>query len=91
MTWKTILSALALLLSATTISLAQSLPNYGPNAPATGDSFGKPYSGANPCGEVRVPMPTSGARIITLTAGDTGIEIVPLWLGYAPLRLLWLL
>jgi hypothetical protein len=48
MTVKTLLAALALLLSATIISLAQSLPNYGPNAPATGDSFGKPPSGTNP-------------------------------------------
>jgi hypothetical protein len=45
---KTLISALALLLSATTFSFAQSLPNYGPNAPATGDSYGKPYSGAQP-------------------------------------------
>ncbi len=45
---RTLLSASAVLLSATTVSLAQSLPNYGPNAPATGDSFGKPYSGARP-------------------------------------------
>jgi len=29
-------------------ALAQSLLNYGPNAPANGDSFGKPYSGAQP-------------------------------------------
>lgn len=48
MTSKTILSAAAVLLSLTTVSLAQSLPNYGPNAPANGDSFGKPYSGAQP-------------------------------------------
>jgi hypothetical protein len=27
--------------------LAQSLPNYGPNAPAPGDSFGEPPSGTN--------------------------------------------
>jgi len=45
---KTPLLVLTVLVSATTISLAQSLPNYGPNAPATGDSFGKPYSGAKP-------------------------------------------
>jgi len=45
---KTIFAALALLLSLTSGSLAQSLPNYGPNAPASGDSFGKPYSGAQP-------------------------------------------
>ncbi len=54
MTLKTAFSALALLLGATTITLAQSMPNFGPNAPATGDSFGKPYSGAQP--------PPSGAR-----------------------------
>jgi hypothetical protein len=45
---KTFFSTIAVLLSLTTISLAQSLPNYGPNAPSRGDSFGKPYSGAQP-------------------------------------------
>jgi hypothetical protein len=45
---KTIFSAVAVLLTLTTASLAQSLPNYGPNAPSRGDSFGKPYSGAQP-------------------------------------------
>jgi hypothetical protein len=44
---KSLLSAFAVLLSATTVSLAQSLPNYGPNAPAPGDSFGKPPSATN--------------------------------------------
>ena len=53
MAFKTILAALAVLLSATTVSLAQSMPNYGPNAPATGDSFGKPPSGTNPPGVTR--------------------------------------
>ncbi|HEY6024765.1 MAG TPA: hypothetical protein VIV34_11400 [Pseudolabrys sp.] len=48
MTLKTVISALAVLLSATTISLAQSLPNYGPNAPPRGDSFGQPPSGTFP-------------------------------------------
>ena len=47
---KTTLSAFAVFLSLTTGCLAQSLPNYGPNAPAIGDSFGKPYSGARPLG-----------------------------------------
>ena len=37
--------ALALLLSATSITLAQSQRNYGPNGPAKGDCFGAPYSG----------------------------------------------
>jgi hypothetical protein len=50
---KPLLTALALLVGATTISLAQSLPNYGPNAPSTGDSFGKPPSGTRPPGVTR--------------------------------------
>jgi hypothetical protein len=45
MTLKIFIAAFAVVLGATTVSLAQSLPNYGPNAPATGDSFGKPPSG----------------------------------------------
>jgi hypothetical protein len=45
MTLKIFIAAFAMVLGATTVSLAQSMPNYGPNAPATGDSFGKPVSG----------------------------------------------
>ncbi len=45
---KTVFAAVALLCAVTTASFAQSLPNYGPNAPGNGDSFGKPYSGAQP-------------------------------------------
>jgi len=45
---KTFVAAIAILVNATTLSFAQSLPNYGPNAPAQGDSYGKPYSGARP-------------------------------------------
>lgn len=45
---KTFVTAIAMLVSATTLSFAQSLPNYGPDAPAQGDSYGKPYSGARP-------------------------------------------
>jgi hypothetical protein len=45
---KAFVLALAVLFGTTAASLAQSLPNYGPNAPATGDSFGKPYSGVKP-------------------------------------------
>jgi len=48
MTLKTVIASIAFLLSATTVSLAQSLPNYGPNAPPTGDSFGQPPSGTYP-------------------------------------------
>jgi len=32
----------------TTASLAQSLANFGPNAPAYGDSYGQPVSGTYP-------------------------------------------
>lgn len=53
MTLKTALGAAAVLLSATTVSLAQSMPNYGPNAPSSGDSFGKPPSGTRPPGVTR--------------------------------------
>jgi hypothetical protein len=42
---KILIAAFAVVLGATTVSLAQSLPNYGPNAPTKGDSFGKPPSG----------------------------------------------
>jgi hypothetical protein len=45
MTLKALLVASAMLLSATTVSLAQSQPNCGANAPANGDTFGKPPSG----------------------------------------------
>jgi hypothetical protein len=44
MSFKFLLLAFGLLLSATTVSLAQSQPNCGPNAPA-GDTFGTPTSG----------------------------------------------
>ena len=44
MTLKTLLAAGAMLLSATTVSLAQSQPNCGPNAP-TGDTFGTVTTG----------------------------------------------
>ena len=50
MTLKTLAAASAILLSATTVTFAQSMPNYGPNAPATGDSLGKPPSGTRPPG-----------------------------------------
>jgi hypothetical protein len=50
---RTLLSALAVLVAATTVSFAQSMPNYGPNAPPTGDSFGKPPSGTRPPGVTR--------------------------------------
>jgi hypothetical protein len=53
MALKILVAASAILLGATTVSLAQSLPNYGPNAPATGDSFGKPPSGTRPPGVTR--------------------------------------
>ena len=45
MTAKRLIVALALLLSATSITLAQSQRNYGPNGPSKFDCFGEPYSG----------------------------------------------
>jgi len=53
MIFKTFLTASAILLGATTVSFAQSMPNYGPNAPPTGDSLGKPPSGTRPPGVTR--------------------------------------
>ena len=53
MTLKTLLSAFAVLVTATTMSFAQNLPNYGANAPSTGDTYGKPPSGARPPGVTR--------------------------------------
>jgi hypothetical protein len=47
MSLKIFIAAFALLLDATTASFAQSMPNYGPNAPATGDSYGQPPSGTH--------------------------------------------
>jgi hypothetical protein len=44
------LGLLAGVVSATTLkptpSLAQSQPNYGPNSPGGGDTYGEPYSGS---------------------------------------------
>jgi hypothetical protein len=45
MTAKKLIVALALLLSATSVSLAQSQRNYGPNGPSRYNCFGEPYSG----------------------------------------------
>jgi len=46
--------ALSLGIIGTSGALAQSQPNFGPNAPSRGDSYGKPPSGTLP--------PMSGAR-----------------------------
>ena len=46
MTSTKLIVALALLLGATSVTLAQSQRNYGPNGPTTGDSFGEPFSGS---------------------------------------------
>lgn len=43
---KATLAALVLLVGATSIALAQSQPNFGPNGPSRSDCFGEPYSGA---------------------------------------------
>ena len=49
--------AFVLLAALTSAASAQSMPNYGPNAPANADSFGQPPSGARPPG-----VPRSGYR-----------------------------
>jgi hypothetical protein len=48
MALRTLLFASAILLGGASVAIAQSIPNFGPNAPATGDSYGKPYSGTHP-------------------------------------------
>jgi hypothetical protein len=53
MTFKTLVTATAMVLASATLSFAQSMPNYGPNAPSTGDSFGKPPSGTRSPGVTR--------------------------------------
>ena len=53
MSLKTPIMATAILLSAASASLAQSLPYYGPNPPPNTDSFGQPPSGAKPPGVSR--------------------------------------
>jgi hypothetical protein len=49
---KPTIAALLLLISATSIAMAQSQPNFGPNGPSRSDCFGEPYSGsaAGRCG-----------------------------------------
>jgi hypothetical protein len=46
MTAKKLVVALALLVSATTATLAQAQRNYGPNGPGGSDTYGEPYSGS---------------------------------------------
>lgn len=53
MTFKTLVTATAMVLASATLSFAQSMTNYGPNAPSTGDSFGKPPSGTRSPGVTR--------------------------------------
>jgi hypothetical protein len=43
---KTLIAAALLLIGATSMALAQSQPNFGPNGPSRSDCFGEPYSGA---------------------------------------------
>jgi hypothetical protein len=62
MTLRTLVFATAILLGGVGVAMAQSTPNFGPNAPATGDSFGKPFSRAR-------PLP-SGSRAYRTRARD---------------------
>ena len=63
MTLKIFIAAFAMLLGATAVSLAQSLPNYGPNAPATGDSFGNRRAARTRPEAAIVPMPINRGGI----------------------------
>lgn len=45
---KIVVLTFVVLLSVTGVSFAQSLPNFGRNAPWYGDSYGKPVSGTHP-------------------------------------------
>ena len=53
MSFKSVFFGLAVLLSASSVSMAQSMPNYGPNPPPNTDSFGQVPSGAKPPGVSR--------------------------------------
>ena len=55
MSFKSVFFGLAVLLSASSVSMAQSMPNYGPNPPQNTDSFGQVPSGAKPA----MPIPVS--------------------------------
>ncbi len=46
MTTTKIIVVLTLLLSATSVTLAQSQRNFGPNGPSRFDCYGQPYSGS---------------------------------------------
>ena len=46
MSFKSVFFGLAVLVSACSVSMAQSMPNYGPNPPPNTDSFGQVPSGA---------------------------------------------
>ena len=81
MSLKIALLGVAALVAATSISLAQSLPNYGPNAPANADSFGQPPTGTMPqacLATGTAPMATTGTGTITTAIGIvvTGIDDV---------------
>ena len=53
MSFKSVFFGLAVLVSACSVSMAQSMPNYGPNPPPNTDSFGQVPSGAKPPGVSR--------------------------------------
>jgi hypothetical protein len=53
-TAKILVLSLGLAVCGASVAAAQSQPNFGPNAPSHGDSFGQPPSGASP--------PLSGQR-----------------------------
>jgi len=50
---KPFILSVAIVFASSTALFAQSLPNYGPNAPSNVDSFGQPPSGTMPPGVPR--------------------------------------
>jgi len=53
MSFKSVFFGLAVLVSVSSVSMGQSMPNYGPNPPSNTDSFGQVPSGAKPPGVSR--------------------------------------
>jgi len=58
---KVFILASAVFVGATTVSLAQSMPNYGPNPPPGADTFGQPPTGYLPPGVSRYGPPRAYA------------------------------
>ena len=72
MSFKSVFFGLAVLVSASSVSMAQSMPNYGPNPPPNTDSFGQVPSGGKPPGVSRYGhrvLPRMSRTSIVITTG----------------------